>query len=314
MKFLLTILALLPLSAFAVDCTTRHGQEFCIGDKITNVSWIDFPYQLHAEIYGLDPVQFKLADGTLVAPKESLGSSWIKTSDMPRCTQIKEHKVCLGDVVDVWSQKNYPRPGSIRKIRIEGITLNGEFLTGIDLGSNKASRIDPMDFVVTKGVLPGFQGYQLGQTFPNAHGTLDRIVGYMPKFDTWYIVELGDSGQRLMVSKKAAEVRFNRVRSIDRADYLQVIETYRTGTKQIDQQFLELVEAKAEAKLKKFCDEVFIDRDITVSSLTMESRKFGKQKLYESFEPRGPFGKYVFSVDPKFTYGLDTKISGTCSY
>ena len=212
------------------------------------------------------------------------------------------------------AKKNYPKPGSIRKIRIEGITLNGEFLTGIDLGSNKAIRIDPMDFVVTKGVLPGFQGYQLGQTFPNAHGSLNRIVGYMPKFDRWYIVELGDSGQRLMVSKKAAEVRFNRVRSIDRADYLQVIETYRTGTKQIDQQFQELVDTKAEAKLKQFCDELFIDREITVTGLTLESRKFGKHKIYESFEPRGPFGKYVFSLDPKFTYGLNTKISGTCSY
>jgi hypothetical protein len=322
MKLLLALLALLPFQAFAQDCATFHNEEYCVGDKITNVSWIDFPRHLHAEIFSLDPIEFKLPTGSIVKPKEYLGGAWIKTSDVPRCTQAPGFdKVCLGDVVNIWKFEDSVTPGSLAKLRIEGMTRkiegslpDGEYLTGFDLSTNKAVRISRFEIVVTKGAVPDMGGLQIGQAFPNAHGSKDRIVGVMPRFHGNMIIELGESGKNLRVDKKAVEVRFKRLRSFDHSTSLDVREMYRTGTKKIDQEFRALVDRKAQEKLQKFCNEMFIDRKAQVSNLILADDEVSKRKIYESFEPQGPFGKYVFSLDPKYSYVVISPATATCSY
>ncbi len=321
MKLLLALLTLLPFQVFAQDCATFHNEEYCVGDKITNVSWIDFPRHLHAEIFSLDPVEFKLSNGSIVKPKESLGSSWIKTSDVPRCTQVHDYKVCLGDVVTIWKFEDSVKPGSLVKLRIEGMTRKlegslpeGEYLTGFDLSTNKAVRIARFEIVVTKGAVPEMGGLQIGQAFPNAHGSMDRIVGVMPRFHGNMIIELGESGKHLRVDKKAVEVRFKRLRSFDHSTNLDVRKMYRTGTKKIDKEFRALVDQKAQEKLQTLCDEIFIDRKPVVSNINLVDDEVSKSKLYESFEPQGPFGKYVFSLDPKYSYVVVSGMTGTCSY
>lgn len=324
MKTLLLGLTLLSsFSSFATEknCMNNGTETFCEGDRVF------YPFAKNIDQYKGTIISveepttsnrfgkriIKLDDGTLLTYQSGGKSSNRPIEELKECSVFNDKKVCVGDIIAAYV-KDYGYTSNFKVMYISTYYYEtSDTIYGVvDDGKNIPT--SSTQILLTEGPLPGFDGVNIGDTIPNAYGSVDVIKYYNPSNVSWenpYIVLQGEDNRLHSGKKEYMKFRLSGEKSIKVTHSMKGSENIKSYSYE---KAVEKLAWRASLMLEKKCEDMYfswdtaevVDIEATVTNLTKDTRWSDTHG-----GGHGPVLRLP-TLNPNYDITGDVTVTGTC--